>query len=568
VLPAVLGLCCLFAAPARAEPAGTAHGLIVKLKDDTATAADRGGRLQRVLQGAQLDRGLGAAHLRSVGRSAQLVRFQRALTREEAQAAIERLQQQGEVEWAVPNEREHRLQVVVPNDPLFPASPASSGQWWLSAAGGSNANAIDARLRGVPGIQTAWSTTTGNATPVVAVLYTGTTVHPELSGHLVAGYDFVSNVDFANDGDARDADSSDPGDWLDSTDKSKAEFADCDQQNSSWHGTTIAGMVAAATNNALGVAGISWNGAVLSVRVAGKCGAEVADIVDGMRWAAGLHVANVPDNAQPARVINISFGSEAACNAAYQDAINELHGAGAVVVAAAGNAHAGVYRPANCAGVIAVAALNRDGFKASYSNFGPQVTVSTVGGDDNTGAWGSLLTDGGLLVLSNSGTRAPGAPSYEFAFGTSFAVPVVSGTIGLMLAVNPALSADQIVAGLRASARPHVMSGVIGACTANNPGRCICSTATCGAGILDAPEALRYASSPASYVAPNWPLVNIDSPEVLQAVKAGPDLPPPSTPSGGGGGGGALEEGSVCALAAFALLAGVLRRRPASARRG
>jgi len=327
-------------------------------------------------------------------------------------------------------------------------------------------------------------------------------------------------------------------------------------------------MVAAATNNALGVAGISWNGAVLSVRVAGKCGAEVADIVDGMRWAAGLHVANVPDNAQPARVINISFGGEAACNAAYQDAINELHGAGAVVVAAAGNAHAGVYRPANCAGVIAVAALNRDGFKASYSNFGPQVTVSTVGGDDNTGAWGSLLTDGGLLVLSNSGTRAPGAPSYEFAFGTSFAVPVVSGTIGLMLAVNPALSADQIVAGLRASARPHVMSGVIGACTANNPGRCICSTATCGAGILDAPEALRYASSPASYVAPNWPLVNIDSPEVLQAVKAGPDLPPPSTPSGGGGGGGALEEGSVCALAAFALLAGVLRRRPASARRG
>jgi serine protease len=164
-------------------------------------------------------------------------------------------------------------------------------------------------------------------------------------------------------------------------------------QDSSWHGTQIAGIVAALTDNAEGIAAASRDGRVLPVRVAGKCGAEVADIIDGMRWAAGLPVAKagggfLPANPDPARIISISFGSSAACNPAYQSTIDELAEHGAVVVAAAGNQHAAPMRPANCKGVIGVAALNRDGFKATYSNFGAGPIVATVGGDPTTKAHG------------------------------------------------------------------------------------------------------------------------------------------------------------------------------------
>src|SRR5205085_8573691 len=140
-------------------------------------------------------------------------------------------------------------------------------------------------------------------------------------------------------------------------------FSGCTVQNSSWHGTIIAGIVAAVTNNSSGVAAINRNGRVLPVRVGGKCGADVADIVDGMRWAAGLSVPGTPPNPNPARIISVSFGGDAACNAAYQSAIDEILGEkGAVVVAAAGNERHAPTRPANCSGVVSVAALNRDGF--------------------------------------------------------------------------------------------------------------------------------------------------------------------------------------------------------------
>src|SRR6185503_16494543 len=105
-----------------------------------------------------------------------------------------------------------------PDDPLFAGTP---GQWWLQPAGGSNANAIEARRRGVPGVQTAWSQGTGSAGTVIAVLDSGWTDHPDLDpGRLLAGYDTVSDWDdanhrgAANDGDGRDADAHDPGDGL------------------------------------------------------------------------------------------------------------------------------------------------------------------------------------------------------------------------------------------------------------------------------------------------------------------------------------------------------------------
>lgn len=551
------------AAPGTPEPAQrSANGLIVKLREPAATTDAHQGRKQRLEQ-AMARSGIGAARLRPVGRSAQRVDFGRRLGGAEAAALAAKLRELPQVEWVVPNEREQRLQV--PQDPLFAASVVSAGQWWLFPHGGSDANDIEERRRGVAGMQSAWSTHTGSAGTVVAVLDTGVTAHPELAGHVLPGRDFVSTVEYANDGDGWDTDPSDPGDWVSRGDTvaNPDLFGDCELQDSSWHGTTIAGQLAALTNNGIGGAAISWDGRVLPVRVAGKCGAEVADIIDGMRWAAGLQVLDgdgqaLPTNPNPARIVNLSFGGSAACNAAYQDAIDELRAAGAVVVAAAGNASGGVARPANCAGVIGVAALNRDGFKTTYSNFGPQLAVATVGGDPREiGLWGLEVGDAGLLTLGNDGTREPGQSVHVRAAGTSFAAPQAAGVAALMLGVNPSLTAAQLIEGVRRSARPHVVSPVIGECSAQNPGRCLCTTATCGAGILDAPQALAYALDPAAYVAPARQPETIDNPEVRAAAALGIDLAPQDEDSGGSGG-GALGAAWLLGLAAAAA---ALRRR-------
>lgn len=557
------------AATAAAAPTSV-NGLIVKLRERPADVAaqDADTRLDRVLRVAGM-----AARARHLGARSRHLDFGARLPREEAQRLALRLAESPEVEWVVPNERERRLDV--PQDPRFAASYQGSGQWWLFPAGGSNANDIEERRRGVPGVQSAWQTSLGSAAAVVAVLDTGITAHPDLTQGVLPGRDFVSTVEYANDGDGWDADASDPGDWVSAADRANsALFGDCEESDSSWHGTIIAGMLAADTNNGLGVAAINWNGRVLPVRVAGKCGADVADIIAGMRWAAGLPVLDaqgraVPVNPNPARIVNISFGGSAACNAAYQDAIDELAARGVVVVAAAGNEHGAVTRPASCRGVVGVAALNRDGFKASYSNFGAAVKIATVGGDPRWfGNWGMLVGDDGLLTLGNAGLTQPGAAYYAREAGTSFATPLVAGVIGLMLSVRPDLTVAQIIDGLQRSARPHVLAPKMAACSEQNPGRCVCSTATCGAGILDAEGALQYALAPASYVAPNRQPEVIDNGDIDEAVKQGADRAAngsEASPSSGDGGGGALGLGWLAALAlAVAALRPCRSRRPRS----
>lgn len=576
-VPALAAAVCLQAAAQQAAVppgAGVARGLIVQLKDAsahprTAAAATEGGasarlpaavpeRLQRLLD----DAGFVARRSRPVGRAAHLVDFGRPLGPAEAAAMAAKLRARPDVAWVVPNERERLL--ATPTDPMFPASVSSPGQWWMFPNGGTSANALDARLRGVPGLQTAWNAEQGKPGAVVAVLDTGVTWHPDLAANLLPGYDFVSDVSVANDGNGRDTDPSDPGDWVSQQDKNGGGvFDSCEIADSSWHGTDIAGIIAAVTNNPEGVAGVNWNGRVLPVRVAGKCGADVADIVDGMRWAAGLPVSGVPDNTNPARIVNISFGGSAACNAAYQSAVDDLAAVGAVVVAAAGNERTGPTRPASCTGVIGVAALNRDGFKATYSNFGPALTVATVGGDpSHLGRWGSLLGDDGILTLDNAGFQSPGSPTYSRVSGSSFAAPIASGVVSLMLSANPSLTAAQIIQGLRVTARPHVTSSKIAQCSSSNPGRCICTTATCGAGILDAEQAVFYALSPTTYVAPVRTAQVIDSAEVDAAVALGQDVgtaPAAEEPSKGGG---ALGAGWLLMLAAaVAALARPARQR-------
>lgn len=512
------------------------EGLIVKLKDapthermgalGASARSAEAARLQRVLQHARLTE----ARTRPAGASAQHLHFGRGLSLDEAQQLAERLRSLPEVAWVEPNTREQLLQAVpVPNDLYFDyVSPGDTGQWWLRGPTETLGTSIPSY--GVPDIQLAWAREVGSATAVVAVLDTGITSHPDLNARVLPGYDFVSSSTlygalYANDGNGRDDDPMDPGDWVSMQDvaNNPDAFAGCQIQASSWHGTLISGMVAATTNNGVGVAAINWNGRVLPVRVAGKCGATVTDIVDGMRWAAGLPVAGAPLNANPARVLNISFGGDFACGSLYQETINELAIHGVVVVAAAGNGQGTVTRPANCSGVVGVAALARDGLKAGYSNFGTQVTIATVGGDPDV--------DDGLLTVLNTGAEGPGTATYGNVYGTSFAAPIASGVVGLMLSANPGLTVQQVINGLRASARPHVQSNTLPFCSSVNNGACVCTTTTCGAGILDADGAVRYAASP----------------------------PPVLVPGGGGGGGGGALGGVW--LAGLALAVAVLGAR-------
>ncbi len=531
VAAAVGALC----APATAADPAPTQGLIVRLKaapahealDETvvtprqraavaARAAAEAARWHQVLAAA----GVGNGRLRPVGRDQQLVRFERPLSRDQAEEVSARLRAMPEVEWVEPNRRERRLQGP-PTDPLY------ANQWWLQPVAGTNAQVLEARRRGVAGFQTAWARSGVLTAPtVVAVLDTGITAHDDLVGRALPGHDFVSGVEYANDGDGRDADPSDPGDYVSVADLANPAFDGCQAEDSSWHGTIVAGMVAAQANNGIGGAGIHGSARILPVRVAGKCGAEVADIVDGMRWAGGLAVAGVPANPTPARVVSISFGGSAACGPAYQAAVDELRAAGVVVVAAAGNEWGAPSRPANCVGVVGVVGLNRDGFKTNYSNFGSVLSASGIAapsGDDADGAWGSVLADTGLTTLTNAGRTTPlGTNSHARLYGTSFAVPQVSGTVALMLALNPQLPYAQILDGLRKSARPHVTSPKIGPCADTNPGRCICTTATCGVGILDAEQALLYAAVPTTYVAPARQPEVIDNADVDAAIALAP----------------------------------------------
>jgi serine protease len=209
-------------------------------------------------------------------------------------------------------------------------------------------------------------------------------------------------------------------------------------------------------------------------------------------------VAGVPVNPNPARIINLSFGGDAPCSAAYQEAIDSATAAGALVVVAAGNASAALTRPADCQRVMAVASVQRSGAKASYSSFGPQVALSAPGGSFD---WGQDPGTTFLLSTGNNGLTEPGPHSYSYKQGTSFAAPLAAGVASLMLAVNPALSPAQLMARMQAGARTHVNTS-LPACSSSHPAACACTTDSCGAGLLDADRAVQLASGPAALIAP------------------------------------------------------------------
>lgn len=327
-----------------------------------------------------------------------------------------------------------------------------------------------------------WASFHGTAPTVVAVLDTGVLpTHPMLQGHLLSGYDFVADPLIGADGQGsagsdRDSDPTDPGDGVGPADLA-ADSACIGLSQSSWHGTFVSGLLAGNPAPSEGVFSVNWNAAVLPVRVLGKCGGFSSDLADGIRWAAGLSVPGVPNNPFPARVINLSLGADGVCVASIEGAaISAAREAGSLVVVAAGNDGGSVDSPANCPGALGVAAIDQEGLKANYSNFGPTIQLVAPGGDSAFPIWSA----------SNTGVTGPVSNTYSTKIGTSFSSPMVAGAASLYWSLNPQASVATVESLLKTTARPFLSLAGRPLCNANNQGvECNCTTALCGAGMLD-----------------------------------------------------------------------------------
>jgi len=408
--------------------------------------------------------------VRQMSGGAEVVKLPHAMTAAEAETIAQRLMQDPSVEAAEPDRWVQPL--FVPNDPTF------SAQWYLHDARSEIASA---------NLPDAWDLIVSVSPVIVAVVDTGLLSHADIDpARVLPGYDFVGDAFAANDGDGRDADPSDPGDWVSADDAKAHSGCGSGAQNSSWHGTHVAGVIGASSNNSIGLSGINGNVKLLPVRVLGRCGGYLSDVLDGARWAAGVADPYLPPNPNPARVLNLSLGAATVCTPLVQGAVNDVIGAGAVLVAAAGNtaSSASAIAPGNCAGVVAVAALDRNGGKAYYSSFGSTVALSAPGGAQHY-----LNDPDGIYVPSNASitapTASPGGDTYEYVQGTSLSAPQVAGVASMMLAINPALTPEQILQKLQATARPF-------------PAGSDCTTVTCGAGMLDATIAVQSAANTVS----------------------------------------------------------------------
>ena len=431
----------------------TVAGIIVKFKDKNARLDILGlfdGRSGLPVKSdplftlGSMAGGASLSYNRAMALGSDVIKLAPGTSVKAAEDIAQQLAKQSDVEFAVVDRVAHIM--ATPNDTRY------GEQWHYHAVTSTNYGL---------NLPAAWDITTGSPSVVVAVLDTGITVHEDLDAtRILPGYDFLTDLTQANDGDARDSNPSDPGDCTNS--------ADC---SSSWHGTHVAGTIGANTNNALGVSGVNWQSKILPVRVLGVDGGAYSDIIDGMVWASGGTVPNVPANPTPAKVLNLSLGGGSPCDVAMQGAVDTAMANGSVVVVSAGNSNqdAANFSPASCNGVITVAATGQSGQKASYSNFGAGVEIAAPGGDFNV--------DPMVLSTLNSGLTSPVASSYANYQGTSMAAPHVAGLVSLMLSINPSLTPAQVLTLLQQNATPFPANGT-------------CTTANCGSGIANAAATL------------------------------------------------------------------------------
>ncbi len=437
--------------------------LIVKFRsdsDDTAIAQNGTPAQEhvhalnaRLASGTAIDAVTTLSYLKSVSAHTHVAQTSRAMAHAELSALAQTVAQDPRVEYAEVDERVYPH--FVPNDSLYTAQQGNLKSPVVVAGGANLPNAWGRTVGGVP---------VSGAGVTVAVLDTGYRPHTDLAANVVAGYDFISADGFnnyftANDGDGRDASALDPGDW-----NTQANL--CDVDNSSWHGTHVAGIIGAVGNNNTGVIGVAYRANILPVRVLGVCGGFTSDTAAALQWAVGLTVPGVPVNPNPAKVINMSFGRTGSCSSTYQAAITAARNKGAVIVVSAGNEYSRttITQPANCSGVIAVTAHTSTGALADYANTGFGTTISAPGNS--------------IYTTSNTGLTAPVADSYSALSGTSFSAPQVSGVVALLMQIKPGMSPAEVQNHLVSSARSF-------------PSATYCATRTdCGAGLLDAFKAV------------------------------------------------------------------------------
>lgn len=319
--------------------------------------------------------------------------------------------------------------------------------------------------------EAAWATTAGKGS-IVGVVDTGIAPHTDLSGsrtsiiggNVVAGFDFISDTTAAGDGNGRDSDPTDVGNF-------------CKGVATTWHGTHVAGIIAAIRNNGIGVAGVAPEAKIQPLRALGRCGGSEADIISAMRWGAGLSVSGIAAvNPTPVSVLNLSLGGTGTCSTATQSTVDAIAAKGIPIVVSAGNDTKAVSTasPANCKGVIRVGASGFTGALASYSNYGTASLPLTISGQ---GGSGDSQTDVTAWIVStyNTGTSTLDTESYMGMVGTSMAAPHVSATAAMLKSLDPTLTVPQITSLLTSTAT-----------VLPSP----CTTTKCGAGAVNAKAAV------------------------------------------------------------------------------
>ena len=389
-----------------------------------------------------------------------LFRLDPPLPPQKSLGMVASLESKSEIVYSEPDYYQQEL--AAPNDPLY------AHQWSLQEYG-KEQNPTRASY-GI-NAEAAWDLGYKGAGENIAVVDSGITDHPDLDGKVLPGYDFIMDVKAAGDGDGVDNDPHDMG----SGDVLKGKKA-------SWHGTHVAGVAAASTNNGVGVAGVAPDASIVPVRAMGSGGGTTYDIVQSILWAAGEKADGVPVNPNPASVINLSLGTQNRCNPLYAETITKVTEKGIPVVVAAGNSNvqASTFSPASCDGVITVGATGPWGKRAYYSNYDRDgsdvIDIAAPGGAYDQLVVSSPVDDYEMILSTvNEGAYRPAAATYGQQQGTSQAAPAVAGVIAMMKDANPNLTTEDMRSILQSTSNEF---------TSVDVGQNI------GAGIVDAREAV------------------------------------------------------------------------------
>jgi serine protease len=458
-----------FAPPLAATSVAVTDRLIVKYRNEQplpvsvmgTDVGNSGGKMQPLANAklSKLQRKLGestftVAQESATSFGARVVNLGRiASVSEVSQLAQNLVASDAEIEYAVPDRFIYLAQNLAP---MAPSPSAAADQWSLyDPLSGIRALSAWQLFTALPQRRV-----TDPNFPLVAIIDSGYRPHVNLPMPFM-GQDYVDG-------------SSTPLDRGDSRTSGQCPNVPVPQA-STWHGLAVEGIIAARISTDLGVSGVAGAGAgVLQQRVFGPCGGYLSNYLAAIRDAVDFR----SPVGQRVRVINLSQAGPAPCDAPLQAEISRAVAAGVAVVVSAGNEAKDVSSssPANCRGTIAVAATDRQGNRAPYSNFGSGVALAAPGGD----SYSRTLNDGVLTTTLNlSGVEPTGqqASDYNYVQGTSFAAPHVSAAAALLFNLNPQFTPEQIKSMLMDSAK-----AVPGVCAGG-----------CGAGLLDLRRALEMA---------------------------------------------------------------------------